>query len=331
MSGFLVLIIERDDGVIYLEQMPIEREAQDATVLFTPLLDQREVVSGTYVSAEDCTHWDTSYDHADDLQVILGPAFAEPGREPTVFYPDRYTLTLATVLANETIIINGETFTAHATTTTTANQEFDISGNDIADAGELATVINDATDGVAGVTATDNGDATITLNVDDKCDGTITAPTGTAITNATIVSVENDDVVAARGDLDAGSVWVGRPYNMSVQLSEIFFREEGNAAVITGRLQLRDITFHLVKTGFLKVTIAPEARDSYVYPFEGKVLGSVLTVIGAASIEDKATLKVPIWSKSDQVTITLENDQPLPSVVTSAAWRGFFNEISRQG
>jgi hypothetical protein len=40
------------------------------------------------------------------------------------------TITLAHVLAGEAVTINGLTFTAHSTTTTPANREFDISGAD---------------------------------------------------------------------------------------------------------------------------------------------------------------------------------------------------------
>lgn len=64
------------------------------------------------------------------------------------------TITLATVLNTETIIINGLTFTAHTDTTTLADREFDISGNDTADAAALVLCINDPTYGVPGITAT---------------------------------------------------------------------------------------------------------------------------------------------------------------------------------
>ena len=73
------------------------------------------------------------------------------------------TLALATVLATHTIIINGLTFTAHGTTTTVANREFNIGGGtDTLDADELCICLNDATYGVPGATATNNA-GTITL------------------------------------------------------------------------------------------------------------------------------------------------------------------------
>lgn len=86
------------------------------------------------------------------------------------------TIALATVLAADAITINGVTFTAHATVTTAANREFSISGNDTADAAELATVINDTAYGVSGVTATANS-GTITLKATTPGETTITATT----------------------------------------------------------------------------------------------------------------------------------------------------------
>lgn len=89
----------------------------------------------------------------------------------------KVTLTLATVLAADAVTINGITFTAHATTTTASSRQFSISGADGADATELASVINNATYGVPGVTASVNS-ATITLI------STIPGDTLISITNA---------------------------------------------------------------------------------------------------------------------------------------------------
>lgn len=75
------------------------------------------------------------------------------------------TLTLVAVLADDTVTINGLVFTAHATTTTPALRQFDISGVDADDADELALCINDATYGVPGVSAVALA-GVITLTVD---------------------------------------------------------------------------------------------------------------------------------------------------------------------
>jgi len=87
------------------------------------------------------------------------------------------TVTLATFLVDGTITINGLVFTAHTDTTTEANREFSISGNDTADAAELVKCINDETYGVPGVKASsaagvvtleslDPGETVITVSSD---------------------------------------------------------------------------------------------------------------------------------------------------------------------
>ena len=335
MSGYVILVIERDDGNIYLEQMSIEREVADATVLYTPLLDQRDALTGSYDSTNDATTWTTLWEHSDDAKVVLGASLAEPGRQPTLFYPDKFTLALATVTAGQTVIINGLTFTAHASTTTVADREFSISGNDSADADELVVVINNGTYGVPGVTAA-NSSGTVTLTQDDAVDGSITTPTGTTI-GATITLVEVDDLVAAREDFSAGASYVGRPYTMTVELSTIFMREASpsgqagvGAAILNGRLQLKDLTFFHENTGFYKVQVTPLARAAVVYPMTGRIIGDGNNIIGQPAIVAKGLHKVPIKTNSLTAKIEIINDSPLPSIITGAAWRGFFNEISRQ-
>lgn len=64
------------------------------------------------------------------------------------------TITLANVAAADIVKINGLTFTAHANTTTASSRQFKIDGDDTADAAALTGLINDATYGVPGVTAT---------------------------------------------------------------------------------------------------------------------------------------------------------------------------------
>jgi hypothetical protein len=63
------------------------------------------------------------------------------------------TVTLASVQANDTVIINGLTFTAHANTTVEATGQFSIGGDDTADAAELVKCINTRF-AALGITAT---------------------------------------------------------------------------------------------------------------------------------------------------------------------------------
>ena len=337
-SGFLVLIIERFDGTIYMEQMPIEREEADADMGYIPLVDQREIETGTYVSAHDATYWTPTWEHEDDAEVILGPGFTggDIGRRMTVSYPDQVTLTLASVTAGQTFILSdgttSQTYLAHATMTTTSIREFSIAGNNVADANELATCINDATAGHPTISATANGDGTITLNVDDPVDGEIVTPTGTAVSGGTITVAAFGQRVSARGDHSDAAAYVGRRYTMSVELSKLHMRESEDAPVIIdGRLQVRDITFQHVDSGYYKVSVTPRLRDANDYEFTGRVVGDDDNIVGAAAIDAEGKFRARVNSDGTTARIVISNDTPFPSVITSAAWRAFFNEISRQG
>lgn len=111
------------------------------------------------------------------------------------------TVALVTVLNTHTITINGLVFTAHTNTTTLATRTFSISGDDTADAVELASCINDATYGVPGITAV-AATGTITLTSTEPGETLITlAETGSTMTLATTeaqayVEIENFDLSA---------------------------------------------------------------------------------------------------------------------------------------
>ena len=100
------------------------------------------------------------------------------------------TLALQDVQAGQTVAINGITFTAHVTTTTPALREFSVSGNDAADAAELISLINNATYGVTGITATANSNV-ITLTAPITACGTVITITAAATVTVTIIEIED--------------------------------------------------------------------------------------------------------------------------------------------
>lgn len=106
------------------------------------------------------------------------------------------TIALATVTAGQAVTINGLTFTAHASVTTPANREFSIAGTDTQDADALASLINDATYGVPGVTATNNA-GTLTLTATDPGATLITA--SSAAGTITIATTQAQAFVEVNG------------------------------------------------------------------------------------------------------------------------------------
>lgn len=113
------------------------------------------------------------------------------------------TAALSTVLAADTITINGITFTAHANTTTKSSRQFSIGSTDSADGDELASCINDTTYGVPNVTAT-NSSGTLTLVSADGVTGITLSQSSTTFTFATVeaqafVEINASDLDVANG------------------------------------------------------------------------------------------------------------------------------------
>lgn len=123
-------------------------------------------------------------------------------------YATEATVTLTNFGNGKKITVNGLVYTAHTDTTTEANREFKIDGDDTADAAALAGLINDAVYGVPGVTAsaalgvvtltsTSPGETAITVSSDDAA--------GVVATTKMLVYSE-----ISESDLDAanGFEWV---------------------------------------------------------------------------------------------------------------------------
>lgn len=137
------------------------------------------------------------------------------------------TVTLVSLTAGSTIVINGITFTAHASTTTKANREFSIAGTDTQDAAELVSCINDATYGVPGVFASSNL-GVVTLVATEPGDGYLTvvgvATTGVAAT------VEADAFV----EVEAGMLDIANGFD------HVALKVTTSGTVIVGSTLIRD-------------------------------------------------------------------------------------------
>lgn len=144
------------------------------------------------------------------------------------------------------------------------------------------------------------------------------------------VAYPTANTLTAIGDWSAGDAYVGRPYTMTVELSRLYVRED-NAPILNGRLQLIDVTLLVEKTGYYKLQVTSDGgRDVKSETFEGKILGGG-AIIDDASVQDADSQIHKIHSKGEDTRIEIINDTAAPSVITSLQYRGYFNELSRQG
>lgn len=122
--------------------------------------------------------------------------------------------------------------------------------------------------------------------------------------------------------------FVGVPYIAGVQyafeytMGEIVPKQKsqsGSKPMTGARLQLRTVTLVYSDTGYFRVEVTPQFRDTYTYVFTPKTLGQY--PVGTMNLES-GEFSFPVASKSDQVEIKIINDSHLPCKFTSASWDG---------
>ena len=226
-SGFLVLLIERADG-FFMEQVPLETEAPDATLGYIPLLDQRTIVTGVYAAGPDTTTWTLEWAHGSTAVILTGPDFSEAGSELTG----------------------------------------------------------------------------------------LSYPTTTTITKT--------------GDHTDGEVYIGQNFEMDVELSKIFRRDQQGAAITAGRLQLYHMELNFQDTGYIKVEVTPKNRTLRTKEFTGRTLGET-NPIGSVPVQENGSFRFPVKSDAETVEIHIKSDEPYPCVITGATWTGIHNERAEQG
>ncbi|EEE42857.1 phage nozzle protein [Roseibium alexandrii] len=144
------------------------------------------------------------------------------------------------------------------------------------------------------------------------------------------VTYPTSTTIEVVGDFSAHPVYVGKNYKQRVELSRIFMRDQSNAAMISGRLQLKDIQFSFTNSGYFEVHVTPQQRDKRIVKMTGRQIGTPSNAVGTVPILT-GKISAPVKSRGDTTRIEIINETHLPMIVNSAVWRGFYNEISKQG
>jgi hypothetical protein len=150
------------------------------------------------------------------------------------------------------------------------------------------------------------------------------------ITDTVSTTVDYVDLTTATSTEDNGSItaalaaegyYVGESYDMSYTFSDVTLKQQtqtgGYALITDGRIQLRYGTIAFANSGYFSVEVTPDYRDTSTHNFTGRILGSGQLIIGSVPIES-GEYRFPVFSKADQVGITVTNDTPLPSALMSA-------------
>jgi len=163
---------------------------------------------------------------------------------------------------------------------------------------------------------------------------TKTLSPGQVISTTTTNTNGSTLTITATGDYRLSKVIIGEPYEMHYRFSSQRLTEQvpgGSAGgeFISGRLQLHHFYIKFENTGFFKVEVTPENRDTSTHKFTGNLLGAASSTIGSVNLET-GTFKVPIMSRADRVEIDIKNNTFLPTKLNSAEYEARFHIRSRR-
>jgi len=138
--------------------------------------------------------------------------------------------------------------------------------------------------------------------------------------------------ITISGDYRNSKFIIGESYEMHYRFSQQRLTQSGNnnqGEVISGRLQLRNFYLKFEDTGFFKVEVTPENRDTSIHKFTGRFLGAASSSIGDIKLET-GTFRFPVMSRADRVTIDVKNDTFLPTQLASAEYEAQFHMRSKR-
>lgn len=170
------------------------------------------------------------------------------------------------------------------------------------------------------------GITTWTLPVDDTSITEIVLGSGFGTSKGLRITVDHDsdpDTLTATGDYSAAACWVGRPYTVSVKLSEQFYRDE-NGKVLEGTLSIRRMRVRHRDTGFYSVIVTPLRRTAREFQFTPYKLDSISSLTDTVNIVDSGFFDCKPFVEAATGIITIENSSPIPSIWVSVTFDGIF-------
>lgn len=128
------------------------------------------------------------------------------------------------------------------------------------------------------------------------------------------------------GNFATKNVHIGINYKMRYRMTEWAIRDEkANVASLEGRLQVRNIMFSYVDTGYFRVEVTPKNRETLITALHNNIIGHA--TIGVPNILT-GKKKFPVLAHAVGTTVDVVNDTYLPTRLQNASWEGMFHKRS---
>jgi hypothetical protein len=145
-----------------------------------------------------------------------------------------------------------------------------------------------------------------------------------------ILSMDSNTIEVS-GDYSVTPLWVGQRYTSRFQPSTIYVRKQSASGGIVideaSRLQLLRGYLNYNNSGYFKVSVTPEGRDTSSYIFTGRLVGDAGNPLGEVALRS-GRFSFAILSKNDRVILEISSSEILPFRLTSLEWEGNYTKRS---
>jgi hypothetical protein len=123
--------------------------------------------------------------------------------------------------------------------------------------------------------------------------------------------------VCLNGNYMSAAVTFGRPFDMEIQLSKQYLRDQQQVAAV-GSLQLKQCSVHHRNTGFFDFVIDPRTSPASdrVYTYTGKALGSIGFILNQNILSDKDSQNFKVMGSAGAVDLYIRSDSCAPVNIT---------------
>lgn len=124
------------------------------------------------------------------------------------------------------------------------------------------------------------------------------------------------------GNFTGKKLVVGEPYLFKAVFTTFYLKknDSGNiSSYAEGRTQIKNIHINYDHTGFLACMVSYLGGKEYVYRMTSKILGTSSARLGKKQ-DETGTFDVPIHSRNDSVTISVESYLPVPLSIVGLTW-----------
>ncbi len=139
--------------------------------------------------------------------------------------------------------------------------------------------------------------------------------------------------VRVSGDWTGSKVCFGVRFESIYEFSTFLIKEQvpggGQSSIGEGRLQILHLALDYDQSGYFTVNVTPTGRDTFIYKFTGRILGSVKNILASAGLET-GRFKLPVMSRNREVKVEIRTDHFLPCSFMSAEWEGRYTTRSRR-